>query len=96
MKKDYQARLEEISARDRSIWASGMFFAGMDEMPQARRTDGMFQGPVDRVFTGLGDRNFIGLQYGSNMDKSDFSGTHTSCVRVPILKDSSILGCLLD
>ena len=41
MKKDYQARLEEISARDRSIWASGMFFAGMDEAGR-----GPLAGPV--------------------------------------------------
>ena len=41
MKKDYQARLEEISARDRAIWDSGLFFAGMDEAGR-----GPLAGPV--------------------------------------------------
>ena len=31
MKKDWQARLEEISALDREIWQSGRAFAGIDE-----------------------------------------------------------------
>lgn len=41
MKKDYQARLMEISARDRAIWDSGVFFAGMDEAGR-----GPLAGPV--------------------------------------------------
>ena len=41
MKKDYQARLEEISARDRALWESGVFFAGMDEAGR-----GPLAGPV--------------------------------------------------
>lgn len=31
MKKDWQARLEEISATDRAIWQTGRVFAGIDE-----------------------------------------------------------------
>ena len=31
MKKDYHARLAEISAQDRALWESGTFFAGIDE-----------------------------------------------------------------
>lgn len=31
MKKDWQARLEEISATDRAIWQTGRAFAGIDE-----------------------------------------------------------------
>ena len=31
MKKDWKARLEEISRTDREIWATGKAFAGMDE-----------------------------------------------------------------
>lgn len=41
MKKDYQARLTEISARDRAIWDTGAFFAGMDEAGR-----GPLAGPV--------------------------------------------------
>ena len=63
MKKDYQARLEEISARDRSIWASGMFFAGMDEFLQAGRSDGVFQCPADLRFADKIMDHFIGQQH---------------------------------
>ena len=31
MKKDWQARLSEISATDRELWAAGRVFAGIDE-----------------------------------------------------------------
>lgn len=41
MKKDYQARLEEISAMDRDFWAQGITIAGMDEAGR-----GPLAGPV--------------------------------------------------
>ena len=31
MKKDYAARLAELSATDREIWSTGRAFAGIDE-----------------------------------------------------------------
>ena len=41
MKKDYAARLEEISATDREIWQAGRMFAGIDEAGR-----GPLAGPV--------------------------------------------------
>ncbi len=41
MKKDWEARREEISAMDRELWARGIRFAGMDEVGR-----GPLAGPV--------------------------------------------------
>ena len=48
MKKDWNARLEEITQTDKAIWATGRAFAGIDEAGR-----GPPCGPVEAAWGGL-------------------------------------------